>query len=102
VEKSVVMVYNKLLNFAGVLGDPVELDFHKQKGYPEMKAIKKKAILIVFFSLTLLIATVAVWFFQFNPTGYRMSVSCRAFFEKFRTMFLLTGITRVTEMISQP
>lgn len=62
--------------------DPVELGFHKQKGYPEMKAIKKKAILIVFFSLTLLIAAAAVWFFQFNPTGYRMSVSCRAFFEK--------------------
>ena len=62
--------------------DPVELGFHKQKGYPEMKAIKKKAILIVFFSLTLLIAAAAVWFFQFNPTGYRISVPLRVSFEK--------------------
>ena len=62
--------------------DPVELGFHKQKGYPEMKAIKKKAILIVFFSLTLLIAAAAVWFFQFNPIGYRISIPLRVSFEK--------------------
>ena len=43
---------------------------------------KKRVILFVFFALILLIAAVAVWFFQFNPTGYRMSVSCRASFEK--------------------
>lgn len=47
-----------------------------------MKAVKKKAIPIVFFSLTLLIAAAAVWFFQFNPTGYRISVPLRVSFEK--------------------
>ena len=47
-----------------------------------MKAKKKKAILIVVFSLILLIAAAAAWFFQFNPTGYRMSISCRASFEE--------------------
>lgn len=81
-EKSVVMVYNKLLNFAGVTGDPGKLEFNKQKGHPEMKAIKKKAILFVFFFLTLLIAAAAVWFFQFNPIGYRISVPLRVSFEK--------------------
>ena len=43
---------------------------------------KKRVILFVLFALILLIAAVAVWFFQFNPTGYRMSVSCRASFDK--------------------
>ena len=56
--------------------------FYKQKGHPEMIINKKKVVLFVFFALILLIAAVAVWFFQFNPTGYRMSVSCRASFEK--------------------
>ena len=31
VEKSVVMVYNKLLNFAGVLGDPGKAGFVRMK-----------------------------------------------------------------------
>ena len=75
------MVYNKLLNYAGVTGDYSELGFSKQKGRPNMKT-KRRVILIVLLSLILLIAAVAVWFFQFNPTGYRMSVSCRASFEK--------------------
>ncbi len=43
---------------------------------------KKKVILFVIFTLILLIAAVAAWFFQFNPTGYRMSVPIRASFEK--------------------
>lgn len=47
-----------------------------------MKTKKKKAILIVVFSLILLITAAAICFFQFNPTGYRMSVSLRASFEK--------------------
>ena len=46
-----------------------------------MKAKKQKAILSVFISLILLIAAAVVWFFEFNPTGYRMSVSHRASFE---------------------
>ena len=62
---------------------------------------KKKVVLFVFFALILLIAAVAVWFFQFNPTGYRMSVSCRASFDKISDNVLLTGITLGTEMISQ-
>jgi hypothetical protein len=47
-----------------------------------MKAKKKKAMLSVIFSLILLIVAAMVWFFEFNPTGYRMSVSHRASFEK--------------------
>ena len=47
-----------------------------------MKAKKKKAMLSVIFSLILLIVAAVVWFFEFNPTGYRMSVSHRASFEK--------------------
>ena len=47
-----------------------------------MKAKKGKNILSVIFSLILLITAAAVWFFEFNPTGYRMSVSHRASFEK--------------------
>ncbi len=58
-----------------------ELGFSKQEGRPDMKT-KRRVILIVLLSLILLIAAVAVWFFQFNPTGYRMTVSCRASFEK--------------------
>lgn len=38
--------------------------------------------MIVFFSLIFLIAAAVVWFFEFNPTGYRMSVSRRASFEE--------------------
>ena len=37
----------------------------------------------VILSFVLLIAAAAVWFFQFNPIGYRMSVPLRASFEKF-------------------
>lgn len=47
-----------------------------------MKAKKKKVILSVIFSLILLIVAAVVWFFEFNPTGYRMSVSLRPSFEK--------------------
>ena len=47
-----------------------------------MKAKKKEAILSVIISLILLIVAAVVWFFEFNPTGYRMSVSHRASFEK--------------------
>ena len=47
-----------------------------------MKAKKKKAMLSVIISLILLIVAAVVWFFEFNPTGYRMSVSHRASFEK--------------------
>ena len=47
-----------------------------------MKAEKKKVILSVIFLLNLLIAAAVVWFLEFNPTGYRMSVSHRASFEK--------------------
>ncbi len=47
-----------------------------------MKTKKKKVILIVIFSLVLLIAAAAVWFFQFYPSGYRMSVPLRVSFEK--------------------
>ena len=47
-----------------------------------MKAKKGKMILSVIFSLILLIVAAEVWFFEFNPTGYRMSVSHRASFEK--------------------
>jgi hypothetical protein len=47
-----------------------------------MKAKKKKCTQFVFFSLILLIIAAAVWFFQFNPTGYRMSVPYRSSFEK--------------------
>ncbi len=47
-----------------------------------MKPKKKKVILIVLFSLILLIAVAAVYFFQFNPTGYRMSISSRSSFDK--------------------
>ena len=47
-----------------------------------MKATKKKAMLSVIFSLILLIVAAEIWFFEFNPTGYRMSVSHRASFEK--------------------
>ena len=39
-------------------------------------------ILSVIISLILLIVAAVVWFFEFNPTGYRMSVSHRASFEK--------------------
>ena len=46
-----------------------------------MKAKKKNVILIVIFSLVFLIGAAAVWFFEFNPTGYRMTVSHRASFE---------------------
>ena len=46
-----------------------------------MKAKKKKSAQFIFFSLILLIIVAAVWFFQFNPTGYRMTVSHRASFE---------------------
>ena len=47
-----------------------------------MKAKKGKMILSVIFSLILLIVAGVVWFFEFNSTGYRMSVSHRASFEK--------------------
>ena len=47
-----------------------------------MKAKKKKTKLIVIFSFIVLITASVVWFFQFHPTGYRMSVSCRGSFEK--------------------
>ena len=47
-----------------------------------MKAKKKESILSVIISLILLIVAAVVWFFEFNPTGYRMSVSHRASFEK--------------------
>ena len=47
-----------------------------------MKAKKKRSMLFVFFSLILVIIAAAVWFFQFNPTGYRMSVPRRGSFEK--------------------
>ncbi len=47
-----------------------------------MKAKRKKVILSVILSLILLIVAAAVWFLEFNPTGYRMSVSHRASFEK--------------------
>ena len=47
-----------------------------------MKAKKGKMILSVIFSLILLIVAAMVWFFEFNSTGYRMSVSHRASFEK--------------------
>ena len=47
-----------------------------------MKRKKKTVVLIVIFSLILLVTAAALWFFQFNPTGYRMSVPCRASFEK--------------------
>ncbi len=47
-----------------------------------MKAKKKKVIQSVIFSLILLVVAVVVWFFEFNPTGYRMSVSRRGAFEK--------------------
>ena len=39
-------------------------------------------ILSVIFSLILLIVAGVLWFFEFNSTGYRMSVSHRASFEK--------------------
>ena len=47
-----------------------------------MKAEKGKKILSVIFSLILLIVAAVVWFFFFFLTGYRMSVSHRASFEK--------------------
>lgn len=47
-----------------------------------MKAKEGKMILSVIFSLILLIVAGVVWFFEFNSTGYRMSVSHRASFEK--------------------
>ena len=47
-----------------------------------MNVKSRKCILFVFLPLILLIITAAVWFFQFNPTGYRMSVSCRGSFER--------------------
>ena len=47
-----------------------------------MKTKEKKCILFIFFSLILLIISAAVWFFQFNPIGYRMSVPYRDSFEK--------------------
>ena len=47
-----------------------------------MKTKEKKVALSVIFSLILLIVAAVVWFFAFNPTGYRMSVSHRASFEK--------------------
>ena len=47
-----------------------------------MKAKKGKKILSVIFSFILLFVAGEVWFFEFNPTGYRMSVSHRASFEK--------------------
>ena len=47
-----------------------------------MKAKKKKSAQFIFFSLILLIIVAAVCFFQFNPTGYRMSVPYRSSFEK--------------------
>ena len=47
-----------------------------------MKAKKGKKIPSVIFSLILLIVAAVAWFFEFNPTGYRMSVSHRASFEK--------------------
>ena len=47
-----------------------------------MKAKKGKMILSVIFSLILLIVAAMVWFFEFNSTGYLMSVSHRASFEK--------------------
>ena len=47
-----------------------------------MKAKKGKMILSVIFSLILLIVAGVLWFFEFNSTGYRMSVSHRASFEK--------------------
>ena len=46
-----------------------------------MKAKKGKKILSVIFSLILPIVAAVVWFFEFNPTGYRMSVSHRASFK---------------------
>ena len=66
----------------GVTGDPAELGFNKQKGRPEMIINKKKVVLFVIFALVLLIAAAAVWFFQFNPIGYRISVPLRVSFEK--------------------
>ena len=47
-----------------------------------MKTKKKKVFLIVIFSFILLLVPALVWFFQFNPTGYRMSVAYRDSFEK--------------------
>ena len=57
-------------------------NFNEQKGCPEMKAKKKKIILIVILSLILSITAASVWFFQSNPIGYRMTVPFRASFEK--------------------
>lgn len=47
-----------------------------------MKTKKKKVILSVIFLPVLLIAAAVGWLLAFNPTGYRMSVSRRASFEK--------------------
>ena len=47
-----------------------------------MKTKKIKAILIAVFSLVFLIGAAAVWFFQFFPLGYRMSVPLRSSFER--------------------
>lgn len=47
-----------------------------------MKVKSEKVIISVIISLLLLIAAAVVCFFEFNPTGYRMSVPHRASFEK--------------------
>lgn len=47
-----------------------------------MKSKRKKIILSVIISLFLLLIIAAVWFFQFYPLGYRMSVPLRASFDK--------------------
>ena len=47
-----------------------------------MKGTKKRAVLTGILAPAFLIAAAAVWFFGFNPTGYRMSVPRRASFER--------------------
>lgn len=47
-----------------------------------MKTKKKKIILRCCISLILLLLLAAVWFFQFTPLGYRMTVPYRSSFEK--------------------
>ena len=46
------------------------------------KSKKKKILLITIISILFLLVAVSVYFFQFNPTGYRMSVPYRSSFEK--------------------
>ena len=66
------------------------------------KSKKKKILLITIISILFLLVAVSVYFFQFNPTGYRMSVPYRNSFEKISyNVYLNKNYSQNTETVTK-